>query len=76
MFMPIRRLAPPAMYCRIFFAEPNLFVKTNGKPIKLLTIAIPIIEPIPKISIKLKTASTFPRVLAVKTTRAPLPARP
>ena len=60
MFAPIRKLAVQAIYRRALLVATNLFVSANGNPIKLLIIVIPITEPIPKISIKLKTVSISP----------------
>jgi hypothetical protein len=76
MFAPISKLAVHAIYRSVLLTVPNLFVNVNGKPIKLLIIVMPITEPIPKMRIKLKTVSTSPSVLAIRTTKLPLPARP
>ena len=72
MLTPIIKLTVPARYLKILFADFIFCVNTKGNPIKQLTNAIPIIEPIPKIKIKLKTVSIFPSVAAVNTTKPPL----
>ena len=50
--IPINKLALPATYRNILFTLVILAVNANGKPINPLIIAMPNIEPTPKIKMK------------------------
>ena len=76
MIIPITKLKKPATYLNILCIVLTLEINAIGNPIMLLTMDIPIMEPIPKTRIKPSINAGFSIVVAVRTMRLPLPARP